>query len=119
MSIERENRPLYRAYLLKEHLRDVFKHQGQQAVNMLDYFVAWASRSRLAPFVKLARSIRDKRDTIVATLTLRLSNARVEAANTKLRLLTRLAFGFHSHEPLIALAMLKLGGLCPPLPGRK
>ena len=119
VSIERENRPLYRAYLLKEHLRDVFKHQGQQAVNMLDYFVAWASRSRLAPFVKLARSIRDKRDTIVATLTLRLSNARVEAANTKLRLLTRLAFGFHSHEPLIALAMLKLGGLCPPLPGRK
>lgn len=116
--IERDNRPLFRAYLLKEHLRDVFKHEGQRAVNMLDYFAGWASRSRLKPFVKLARSIRERRDSIVAALTLGLSNARIEAANTKLRLLTRLAFGFHSHGPLIALAMMKLGGLCPPLPGR-
>lgn len=36
--------------------------------------------------------------------------------NTKLKLLTRLAYGFHSHKPLIALAMIKLGGLCSPLP---
>lgn len=118
-SIEHGNKPLFRAYLLKEHLRDVFKHDGQQAINMLDYFVVWAARSRLKPFVKLARSIRDKRDSIVAALTLRLSNARVEAANTKLRLLTRLAFGFHSPQPLIALALMRLGGLCPTLPGRK
>jgi hypothetical protein len=30
--------------------------------------------------------------------------------------MTRLAFGFHSPGPLIGLAMLKLGGLCPALP---
>lgn len=47
-----------------------------------------------------------------------LSNARVEAVNTKIRLLTRIAFGFHSARALIALTMLSLGGLCPPLPGR-
>ncbi|HEV8653475.1 MAG TPA: hypothetical protein VG276_29760, partial [Actinomycetes bacterium] len=35
-----------------------------------------------------------------------------------LRLLTRVAFGFHSAQALIGLAMLSLGGLCPPLPGR-
>jgi hypothetical protein len=28
------------------------------------------------------------------------------------------AFGFKSPQALIALAMLSLGGLCPPLPGR-
>lgn len=44
------------------------------------------------------------------------ANARLEGDNTKLKLLTRLAYGFHSHKPLIALAMMKLGGLCPPLP---
>jgi hypothetical protein len=27
-----------------------------------------------------------------------------------------LAYGFHSHKPLIALAMMKLGGLCPAMP---
>lgn len=30
----------------------------------------------------------------------------------------RRAFGFHSPEALVALAMLSLGGLCPSLPGR-
>ena len=43
---------------------------------------------------------------------------RVESLNTKLRLITRRAFGFHSPEALIAFAMLAHGGLCPPLPGR-
>ena len=43
-----------------------------------------------------------------------LSNARVESVNTKLRLLTRIAFGFRSPEALVALAMLDLGGMCPP-----
>jgi hypothetical protein len=47
-----------------------------------------------------------------------LSNARVEQLNTQLRLITRRAFGFHSPDAAIALAMLSLGGLCPPLPGR-
>jgi transposase len=47
-----------------------------------------------------------------------LSNGLVESVNTKLRLLTRIAFGFRSPAALIGLAMLALGGLCPPLPGR-
>ena len=32
--------------------------------------------------------------------------------------LTRMAFGFTKPEALVALAMLALGGYCPPLPGR-
>jgi len=48
-----------------------------------------------------------------------LSNGLVESTNTKIRVLTRMAFGFKSPQALIALAMLNLGGYCPPLPGRK
>jgi hypothetical protein len=48
----------------------------------------------------------------------RLTNARVEAANTRIRPIARRAYGFHSAEALIALAMLSLGGLAPDLPGR-
>jgi hypothetical protein len=55
---------------------------------------------------------------IHAALTEGLSNGLVESVNTKIRLLTRVAFGFKSPEALIALAMLSLGGLCPSLPGR-
>ncbi len=117
--IQKTNRDLYRAYLLKEHLRAVF-HQDtpEAAIGLLDAWCSWARRSRLASFVKLARTIRRDRAAIVATLTHRLSNARMEAANTTIRLITRRAFGFHSAAALIALAMLTLGGLCPPLPGR-
>jgi len=116
--IARANRPLYRAYLLKEQLREVFKLRGDRGVELLDAWLAWACRSRLPSMVEAGRKIRRHRDGIVAALRHGLTNARVEALNTRLRLLTRLAFGFHSAAPLIALALFKFGGLCPGLPGR-
>jgi len=116
--IEKTNKPLYRAYLLKEQLRLVFQLPLAKAVEALDRWLSWARRCRLQPFVKLARSVTYYRDDIEAALRFRLSNALVESTNTKIRLITRRSFGFHSSAPLIALAMLSLGGLCPPLPGR-
>lgn len=44
----------------------------------------------------------------------RLSNACVESLNAMIRLIIRRAFGFHSPEPLIALAMISLGGFRRP-----
>ena len=116
--IEKNNQPLFRAYLLKEQLREVFAYSGGYARVQLQGWLTMAARSGLAPFIMLAKSIRTHQAGIDAALVHGLSNARVESANNKLRLLTRLAFGFHSPAPLIALALLKLGGLCPPLPGR-
>jgi len=46
----------------------------------------------------------------------RLSNAHIEQVNTQIRLIARRSFGFHSPQALIALAMIKLADLCPPLP---
>jgi hypothetical protein len=43
-------------------------------------------------------------------------NALVESTNTKIRVLTRVAFGFADPQALIALAMLSLGGGRPALP---
>ena len=40
------------------------------------------------------------------------------SADNKIRLLTRIALGFHGPEPLIALALLALGSHPPQLPGR-
>lgn len=115
---QRTNQHLYRAYLLKEQLRQVFRLRGRGGIRLLDCWLAWAQRSRLPAFVKLARSIRAYRPSIDAALLHELSNARVESINTKLRLLTRMAFGFRSADALISLAMLSLGGFCPPLPDR-
>jgi transposase len=112
------NRPLYRAYLLKEELRLVFRVKGPHAVALLDAWLSWARRCRVPAFVQLARTVAAHRDGIVAALLHGLSNARVESVNTKLRVLTRMAFGFRSPQALIGLAMLSVGGLCPDLPGR-
>ena len=117
-TIEQVNRRLYRAYLLKEELRLVFHSSPNEAVALLDAWLVWARRCRIGSFVKLARTITQNKPGIVATLTHRLSNARIEAINTTLRLICRRAYGFHSAEALIALAMLTVGGLRPPLPGR-
>jgi transposase len=109
---------LHRAYLLKEGLRHVFAVKGEAGKEALDRWLSWARRSRLAAFVRLARRIRKYRPSIDAALEHDLSNALIESTNTKIRLLTRIAFGFRSPEALIALAMLSLGGYRPALPGR-
>jgi transposase len=66
--------------------------------------------------VREARTITEQRDGILAAIHHGLSNARIEQINTQIRLIARRAFGFHSPAALIALAMLKLADLCPPLP---
>lgn len=112
------NEPLYRAYLLKEQLRQALKLPAAEALALLEQWLAWARRCRLEPFVRLAQQIAAHLHGIAAALSFGLSNARTESVNTRIRLIARRAFGFHSPEALIALALLALGGLCPPLPGR-
>ncbi len=112
------NRTLYRAYLLKEQLREVFRVKGTEGRQLLAGWLSWASHSRIPEFVTLARSIRRYRDLILNTLDHGLSNALSEATNTHLRALTKRAYGFHSPDALIAMALLTRGGLCPQLPGR-
>jgi transposase len=116
--IQKTNGPLYRAYLLKEQLRQIYRVSPRHAETLLDRWLTWARRCRMPSFVKLARTITAQRNGILAAITHGLSNSRVEQLNTQIRLITRQAFGFHSPAALIALAMLKLAGLCPPLPGR-
>ena len=84
----------------------MFQLRGAAGRALFGRWLAWARRCRIAAFVKPAVSVRDHRVVIDAALDHELSNARVEAVNTKLRLLPRIAFGFHSAQALIALAML-------------
>jgi len=109
---------LHRAYLLKEGLRLVFQLKGEAGKEALDRWINWARRCRIPAFVALQKRIVKHRPAIDAALDSGLSNALVESTNTKIRLITRVAFGFHGPEPLIALAMLSLGSHPPALPGR-
>jgi transposase len=110
---------LYRAYLLKEGLRVIFALPYEAALEALDRWISWARRCRIPAFVKLQKSIVKHRARILAAIEHNLSNGLIESTNTKIRLITRIAFGFKSPEALIALALLSLGGHPPTLPGRK
>jgi transposase len=114
--LQQTNKPLYRAYLIAQQLRLIYRVSYERAIQLLHAWLAWARRCRLAPFVKLARTITDQRPGIEAAIKHGLSNARTEQVNTQLRVIARRAYGFHTPEALIALGMLSLGGLCPPLP---
>ena len=109
--IQQTNKPLYRAYLISQQLREIYRVPFEVAVTLLDAWLAWARRCRLAPFVKLAKTITNQRPGIEAAIQHGLSNARTEQVNTQLRLITRRAYGFRTPEALLALAMLSLGGL--------
>ena len=117
-SIQQTNRPLYRAYLLKEQFRQVIAIKGETGRLLLQGWLRSACRWKLDPFVKLARAIRRHLPAIHNMLDSGLSNARIEANNVHLRVLTRQAYGYHSATALITMANLRRGGLCPPLPRR-
>ena len=85
---------------------------------MLNEWLAWAARSRLGPFVKLARTVRKHATGILAYLDTRMTNGPVEGINNKLRVIARRAYGFHTHGALISMLFLCCGGvqLAPHLP---
>ena len=116
--IARTDPRLHRAYLLKEALRHVFKVKGTEGKTALDRWLSWAARCRIPEFTRLAKKIKEHRPQIDATLDHHLSNALIESTNTKIRLITRTAFGFHNPDALIAMSILTLGGYRPTLPGR-
>ena len=115
--VQHANRALYRAFLLREELRLLY-HLDDPALAPahLDAWLAWASRSRLRPFVRLARTLRGHRDGILAPIRLGLSNGRLEGLNSKIRLISHRSFGFHSADALIALVYLCCTGITIELP---
>jgi transposase len=115
--VQNHNRRLYRAFLLREELRLLYHLPDPTlAPAHLDAWLAWAARSRLRPFVRLARTLREHRDGILAAIRLGLSNGRLEGLNSKIRLISHRSYGFHSADALIALVYLCCTGIVIDLP---
>ena len=105
--IQKTNAPVYRALLLKESFLDIFNRTDpEKAMRDVKAWMKWAARSRLKPFVRLGRTVRKHLGGILAFIGSRLTNARLEGTNNKIRLLSHRAFGFHSAKALIATVYL-------------
>jgi transposase len=116
--VQKTNRAMFRAALLYGELRYVYRVPKEEAPERLDAWLAWASRCRLKPFVKAARTIRKHKAGVLAAIELGLSNGRLEALNSKVRLISHRAYGFHSADALIAMIYLCCAGIQIALPHR-
>lgn len=115
--LRRSRSVLYRAWQLKEALRDVYRLRDLGAAHQfLDRWLSWACRSRIPSFVKLSRTIRAHRDGILAAVELGLSNSKLEGLNSKIRLINHRGYGHHSAAAVIAMIYLCCGGITVRLP---
>lgn len=117
-SLRRHGGQVWRAYTLKEAFRAIFGDDldAEDVETLLDRWCSKASRSRLGPFIKAAKTIRKFREGILAAIKLNINNARAEGLNGHVRLITRRAYGFHSPEAALALVMLSCGPIQLKLP---
>jgi len=110
---------LYRAYLLKEGLRLVFKYSYGEAIAALEQWLKWAQRCRIREFIDLGQKIKRHKEAILASIKYGLTNARIEAVNNKIKVTIRMGYGYRNIDNLIAIVRLKCGGDIVLLPGRK
>jgi transposase len=116
-TLRRERYRLWRAWELKEALRDLYRRvDPTMAAPYLKAWITSALRSRIPAFVNLARQIRRNFDPIVAAVDLGLSNARLEGINSRIRLIQRRGYGYRTVESLANMIYLCLGGITIQLP---
>jgi transposase len=105
--IQKTNAPVYRAVLLKESFLEIFNNSDpDQAEADVKAWLRWAARCRLKPFVRLGKTVRKYLTGILAFIGSRLTNARLEGTNNKIRLLSHRSYGLHSAASLIAMVYL-------------
>jgi transposase len=115
-ALRRSRSVLYRAWQLKEGLRDLYRVRPADAPAHLKWWLAWASRCRIPAFVRLAKTIRSNRQRILAAIELGYSNSKLEGLNSKIRLINHRGYGHHSSAAVIAMIYLCCGGITVELP---
>ncbi len=88
----------------------------REALQELRWWLPWADRSRLAPFRRLSKTIKEHLGGIIAFLQSRITNGTIEAINGLIQLAKRMARGFRSFRYLRIAAFLKAGKLRLDLP---
>jgi transposase len=114
--LERANKRALWEWQFKEELRDIFTMPFLAACRALDAWLAYSSRSKLAPFVKLARTIRYYRASNEATLEWKLTNGISESNDPAIGRIRSAARSFHDPERFITMVMLDRAGIAPQLP---
>ena len=107
----------YRCWQHKEGLRDLYRLPDPAgAEHHLDWWLAWACRSRIPAFVTLSKTVRTNRERVLAAIELGLSDSKLEGLSSKIRLINHRVYGHHSAAALIAMIYLCCVGITIQLP---
>ena len=114
--LQRSHLQAARAWRMKMGLREVYararEHNNSDSAQAdLKRWLGWARRSRLKPFMRLAKTITEHFDGVVRGMLDNRSNAYVEAMNGLLQQVKRAARGFRTAKNFIAIAHLRMGRL--------
>jgi transposase len=102
---------LGRALALRNALQDVYEAPKAEGPGLLRQWCAWAGRSRLKPFQKLAQTIRHWWDGIISYFDERITQGAIEAMNGIIQLAKRRARGFRNFTYLRTIAYWNTGKL--------
>ena len=106
-----------RAYRMKEALKKIWDCPDVESANALfNSWYFWATHSRLEPFIKLAKSLKNHKTGILNNVKSGISNGIVEAINGKIQMLKRGARGYRNPDNFIAMIFLRCGKLSLNLP---
>ena len=97
----RLNLPLYRAYLLKEEMRDLLQHRWRYRGALRRNLQAWylsAVRCRVPEIAVVARRLKPYFENVIAGYTHAVQLGRVESVNSKITQLRRSARGYSDRE---------------------
>ena len=107
-----KHQALGRALALRESLQETWQWPGPASAGMhLESWCAWAARSRLKPFQKLARTIQAHWDGILGFYPHKITSAAIEAINGVIQTARRRARGFRNFENLRAICYWMAGQL--------
>ena len=117
--IENDYPDLYRAYQLKESLRLILHMKDpEQAGTELEQWIEHASGSGLKPMAELSEKIDRHKGSILNSIRHQANSAKSEAVNTTIKVLIKMARGFHNIGNMVALIYLKCSDLVIPLNNR-
>ena len=93
------NADLATSYYLKEELRSVWNQPGKEpAETMLLNWIQKARGSGVKPMMKLANTIEQHLDGILAYYDYKISSGKIEGINNKIKTIKRQAYGFRDDE---------------------
>lgn len=104
---------LGRALALREALQNVL---ADKDIPSMKWWFSWADRSKLKPFQKLSKTLKEHFQGILAYLDTGLTNAAIEAVNGLLQTAKRIARGFRNFHYFRLAAYLKASRLNIQLP---